>query len=342
MAHVRRRPAVLVLVLVPASVLLAACSSSSPSMLDGQSPEARHISGLWWLMFAMAIAVYIGVVAAVVVGMWRRRSRPEDGVLPVEAGDADSERRNHRFLLIGGLVLPVVVLSVIAVQTVRVSNALAPRTAAVDIDVDGELWWWRVAYPADGVTTANVIHVPRGEVVDITLRSQNVVHSLWVPQLAGKTDLVPGKTNHMQFTATSVGEFQAACAEFCGVQHAHMGLTVVVQERADYEAWLAANRATAATPQTDDQRAGQQLLTTLACAGCHTVSGTSASGTFGPDLSHVASRPTLGADTLPNTTAAMTEWLADTQGVKPGAQMPTIDLTDEQIAQLVAYLESLQ
>ena len=192
------------------------------------------------------------------------------------------------------------------------------------------------------MVTANEIHVPRGERVELTLRSANVIHSLWVPELMGKTDLVPGVTNHLQFTPTSAGSYHGVCAEFCGIQHAKMTFTVVVDEPADYQRWLAANRSPAATPQNDQERLGRQLLTTTACAGCHTVSGTSAAGTLGPDLSHVGSRSTIGAATLPNDPAGMTRWLADTQGVKPGAEMPTLDLTDEQIAALVAYLERLR
>ncbi len=324
------------------AVVLAGCSSSSPSMLDGHSPESRRISGLWWLMFGLAVVVEVLVVALVVVAMLRRRVRAVDDTVPIERIDPAGQRRDHRFLLIGGLVLPTLVLGVVAVQTVRVSNALAPQEATVHVTVDGELWWWRVAYPDDGVVTANEIHVPRGERVDIALSSGNVVHSMWVPQLAGKTDLIPGRTNHLQFTAAGVGAFDGVCAEFCGIQHAHMSLTVVVQEPSDYAAWLAANRTTAPPPQTDAQRAGQQLLTTMSCAGCHTVAGTAATGTLGPDLSHVASRTSLGAGSLHNDAAGMTEWLAHTQDVKPGAQMPTIELTDEQIGQLVAYLESLK
>src|SRR6185312_15181066 len=207
---------------------------------------------------------------------------------------------------------PLVILTIIAVQTVRVSNALAPTTASVHVVVDGELWWWRVTYPDDGVVTANEVHVPRGERVDLTLRSDNVIHSFWVPQLAGKTDLVPGQTNHLQFTPTATGTFRGQCAEFCGIQHAKMALTVVVDDPATYQRWLAANKAAAAAPQTDAQRTGQQLLTTLACAGCHTVSGTAANGTLGPDLSHVAGRSAIAAETLPTDTAGLTRWLKDT------------------------------
>jgi cytochrome c oxidase subunit 2 len=311
-------------------------------MLDGRSPQARHISNLWWLMLALATVVYLVVATIVVVSMWRRRVRTGDELGPVDAGDATTDRRDHRFLVVGGLVLPIVVLAVVAVQTVRVSNALAPQDAAVHITVDGELWWWRVTYPADGVTTANEIHVPLGERVDLTLRSDNLIHSLWVPQLTGKTDLVPGTTNHLQFTATSTGTFRGQCAEFCGVQHANMGLSIVVQEPADYATWVATNRAPAAAPQTDAQRAGQEIVTTTACAGCHTISGTSAAGTLGPDLSHVGSRSTIAADSLGNDADQMTRWLEDTQQVKPGALMPQLDLTSEQTGSLVAYLQSLK
>ena len=310
-------------------------------MLDPQSPQARHISGLWWLMFAMAAVIYVVVIALVVVAMVRRRARNDQDPMPHVDDQANNERHDSRFLLYGGLVLPAIVLAVIGVQTVRVSESLGAAPAQVHITVEGEQWWWRIAYPDDGVVTANEIHVPVGEHVDISLRSDNVIHSLWVPQLNGKTDVVPGQTNHLAFTAEAAGTFRGQCAEFCGIEHAKMSFTVVAQEPDEYRAWLAANRAPAATLQTDEQRLGATIFQTQACAGCHTVSGTAANGTLGPDLSHVASRATIGADTLANTPSDMAHWLSATQQVKPGALMPQLDLTDDQIQALVAYLESL-
>jgi cytochrome c oxidase subunit 2 len=323
------------------AAVVTSCTSATPSMLDPKSPQSRHINGLWWLMFAIATAIYIGVIALVAIAALRRRRRDEVVDGPVE-DDRGGERRDWKFLVIGGLALPTVVLAVVAVQTVRVSESLGAAPAQVRVDVEGEQWWWRIDYPDDGVVTANEIHVPVGERVDITLRSDNVIHSLWVPQLNGKTDLVPGQLNHLAFTASAVGTYRGQCAEFCGIQHAKMSFTVVVQTPEDYRAWLAANRRPAAAPQSDAERRGAELMTTMSCAGCHRVAGTDAGGTLGPDLTHVGGRATIAADTLANTPAEMAHWLSATQAVKPGALMPQLDLSNDQVADLVAYMEQLR
>ncbi|MCU1503968.1 MAG: cytochrome c oxidase, subunit [Ilumatobacteraceae bacterium] len=333
-------------------IVAAGCSSDSPSMLDSKSAQAGRISHLWWLMFGLAVVVYVGVVGTVLVAMLRRRRSDDgldDGRDGLDGGTDDAridtvatDRTDRSFLLYGGLVLPIVVLSVIAVQTVRVSNFLEAGPATVHVAVDAEDWWWRITYPDDGVVTANEIHVPVGERVDIALRSDNVIHSLWVPQLNGKTDVVPGQTNHMTFTADVAGTYRGQCAEFCGIQHAKMAFLVVVQAPADFTQWLADNAAPGAPPADAQQQDGARLLATTSCAGCHTVAGTEAAGTLGPDLTHVGSRATLAADSLANTPADMAHWLSATQQVKGGALMPQIDLSAEQIDALVAYMEHLQ
>ena len=310
------------------TVVLSACAGS-PSALDPHSPQARHISGLWWLMFTMAVVVYLVVSGLVIVAVVRRRR-------------AVSERLSHRFIAYGGLVVPALILAVVAVYTVRTTNALGATSPTMQIDVIGEQWWWRVRYPALGVTTANEIHVPVHAVVDVALTSDNVIHSFWVPQLAGKTDLIPGQVNHLSFTAERAGTYRGQCAEFCGLEHARMAFQVVVDEPATFDQWVSAQRGTATAPGQTLAAQGEQIFVNGACAGCHTVAGTSAAGTLGPDLTHVGSRATLAADTLPNTPAEMTRWLAMTQQVKPGALMPQIDLTPDQVQALVAYLEGLK
>jgi cytochrome c oxidase subunit 2 len=314
---------------IAAVVVLAGCAGA-PSALDTHSPQAGHISGLWWLMLGLATFVYLVVGGMVVIPVLRRRRR--DG----------SERRDQRFIVVGGLVAPAIILAIVGVYTVRTTNALVPGPAAVQVHVAGERWWWRVTYPDLGVTTANEIHVPVGQSVDVTLTSDNVIHSFWVPQLAGKTDLIPGQTNHLSFTADRAGTYRGQCAEFCGLEHARMAFQVVVDEKAAFDQWVAGQRVAAATPTEALARQGEQIFVSSSCAGCHTVAGTPAAGTLGPDLSHVASRSTLAADTLPNTTAGMTQWLGSTQDVKPGALMPQIDLSADELHALVAYLETLR
>ena len=345
----RRRTTSLIVAIVAIVAIvgaLSACSSASPSMLDGKSPQADRISDLWWLMFALAVAVYVTVIAFVIVAAMRRRRSPGPDTSSASGvslrGDLLDDRVDRRFLLYGGLLLPVIVLGIIAVQTVRVSDSLQAATARVHIDVDAKDWWWRISYPNDGVVTANEIHVPVGESVQIALRSDNVVHSLWVPQLNGKSDVIPGETNYMTFIAAQTGIFRGQCAEFCGIEHAKMAFIVIVQTRADFEAWLASSRTPGVAAQTAQQRQGAQLVATTSCAGCHTIIGTAAIGTVGPDLTHVGSRQTLASDSLPNTPDGMVRWLTATQQVKAGALMPQIDLTAAQVAAITAYLESLK
>jgi cytochrome c oxidase subunit 2 len=320
-----RRPLVVVLL---ACGLVSACAGA-PSALDPHSPQARHISGLWWLMFGLAAGVYVIVTGLVLVAVFRRRHR-------------FSERLSNRMIVYGGLLIPVAILAVVAVFTVRTTNALVPTAGPVRVNVEGEQWWWRVTYPDFGIATANEIHVPVGETVDVTLTSDNVIHSFWVPQLAGKTDLIPGQVNHMSFAADRVGTYRGQCAEFCGLEHARMAFQVVVDEPAAFDQWVSGERGTGPPPADPLAAQGEQIFVNGSCAGCHKVAGTSAAGTLGPDLTHVGSRATLAADTLANTPSDMARWLASTQQVKPGALMPQIDLTADQVQALVAYLEGLK
>ncbi|HEY4333053.1 MAG TPA: cytochrome c oxidase subunit II, partial [Ilumatobacteraceae bacterium] len=266
-------------------IVLAACGRSSPSALDPHSPQARSIDGLWWLMAGLGAVVYVAVVVVVLLALRNRR----------QVTDSDAQRRGSRFIVVGGVVVPAIVLSVVGVATITTTNALQPPAAAVHINLEAERWWWRLTYPDDGVVTANEIHVPVGQPVELTLTSDNVIHSVWVPQLDGKTDVIPGQTNHMTFTADKAGTYRGQCAEFCGIGHALMAFVVVAQAPADYQRWIAANRAPAAQPATDLARQGAQLLATTSCAGCHTVAGTAATGTVGPDLTHFGSRTSIAA-----------------------------------------------
>jgi cytochrome c oxidase subunit 2 len=319
-------------------VLLAAgCGGARSSMTTPHSPEARAIERNWWLLFWLAVGVYVVVMALVLAAMLRHRAAPDD---------ARSRRFDNRFIIVGGLVLPVLILGITAVETVRVANELSPASASPDapvqIRVVGEQWWWRVDYPDEGFSTANEIHVPVGQAVDITLTSDNVIHSLWIPELNGKQDMIPGQVNHLRFTADTTGTYLGRCAEFCGLQHAHMAFVVIVDSQQDYAAWLTTNRADAAAPQGADAQRGKELLETTSCSGCHQVRGTTAAGTVGPDLTHVAGRTTLAAGVIDGGADGMTHWLDKTQDVKPGARMPEIQLTDDDLADLVAYLEELR
>lgn len=280
-------------------------------------------------MLALATAVYLIVSGLVIFTVARRRR-------------AVPEHFGHRLILVGGLLVPVAILAVLATFTVRTTNALIASDGAVQVHVAGEQWWWRVTYPDLQVITANEIHVPVGRSVTVTLTSDNVIHSFWVPQLGGKTDLIPGQSNHLTFTVDAPGTYRGQCAEFCGREHARMAFLVIADDPATFDRWVDDQRRVPATPTDALAVRGRNILVTGSCAGCHTVAGTAAAGTSGPDLTHIASRATLAAETIPNTPDEMAHWLAYTQQVKPGALMPQIDLSAGEVRALVAYLDGLR
>jgi len=323
-----------------AAALMAGCSSDSPSMLDGHGHEANRVAGDWWLMFGLATAVYVVVAGMVIFAVLRGRRRTAPAAIAGE--DAATTKRDNGFVVVGGIVVPALILAVLAVVTVTTTNGVRQRQGdAVKITVRGERWWWDVQY-AGGVRGANEVHVPVGRQVDITLRSDNVIHSFWVPQLAGKVDLVPGQVNHLRLTATKAGTYRGQCAEFCGIQHAHMIFYVIAQEPADFQRWLTRRSSGAGTaPESDDAAQGQRIFQRETCAGCHTVAGTTAQGKVGPDLTGFGQRRTIGAGTVPNDAGRLKQWVQDSQTIKPGNLMPPSHLSDDDLRRLVAYLESL-
>lgn len=227
----------------------------------------------------------------------------------------------------------------------RLAFATAATQPPIRLKVTAQQFWWQVEYqdstPSNIFRTANVIHLPVGRPVQVTLTSDDVIHSFWVPNLAGKQDLIPGRSTGIKLLPTRIGRFRGQCAEFCGLQHAHMALDVVVESAADYEAWRAKSIATAPPPSTPLQRAGYAYFMSNQCAACHTISGTPAQGTIGPDLSRVASRSSIAAGSYPNRRGYLEGWIADPQRMKPGNKMPTIDMSPAELHAVTAYLESL-
>jgi cytochrome c oxidase subunit 2 len=326
---------------LPGHFLLAA----SPSILDGAGDEARRVAGLWWFMLAVATIVYV-VVAGLVAFAVVRHQRPSTEVSAGEPGEgAAIERRGADreedigFIWWGGIVMPIAVLGVLAFLTVTTSVALRRNTPdALRVDVVAHQWWWDVTYPDGAVRTANEIHVPVGRTVDIQLRSVDVIHSFWVPQLAGKLDVIPGQTNVLTLRARRTGTFLGECAEFCGVEHANMRFVVVVQSADDYAAWSAGERS----PPEPTDLAGEALFQRSTCSACHTVRGTAATGTVGPDLSDIGSRAWIGAHTVANTPDNLRRWIDDPSTLKPGVLMPPSRLSPAEVDELVAYLEALR
>lgn len=310
--------------------------AETPNMLHPAGSEAHRLAGVSWLLFGLAAGVAVLVFSLIAIGLFRRG----------DAADADDEsagspNRDQRFIIAGGLILPVVVLTLVAVVTVSTTAALRRHDdRALVVDVRGRQWFWGIHYRDSGVNSANLLRLPVDVPVDLVLRSSDVNHSFWVPRLAGKVDLIPGQTNHLRFTPNQVGEFRGECAEFCGLQHANMAFVVQVMPKSAFDRWMADRRRPASDAPTGAAARGEKVFAANSCAGCHTIEGVS-DGTVGPDLSDFGSRPTIGAGVLTNTPEHLASWISDAPAAKPGANMPPIALTDRQIADLVAYLESL-
>ena len=321
-------------------VALPACGRDSPSILDHHGPEARHVAGVWWLMFGLAAAVYVVVAGLVVIAILKGRRDPEPTAIVPAGTDGRSE---SAFIWAGGIVAPVVILAVLAVVTVTTTRDVRRAKAGeLQVEVTAKRWWWDVRYPEAGVATADEVHIPVGRPIDVVLRSDNVVHSFWVPQLAGKLDAVPGQTNHLRFEASQPGTYLGECAEYCGIQHARMGFIVVADAPADFDRWLARRSGAGTGPTSEATAEGQLVFMREACAGCHTIRNTQATGTLGPDLSDFGSRQWIGSVTLPNTRGNLAGWISNSQTIKPGNLMPPISLDADELTALVAYLESLK
>ena len=318
-----------------AGAVLTACSNKgSPSMLDPKGPEAHRIAGVWWLMFGLATAVYVIVAGFIIVAMLRGRRT---------ASGKGSRISDGHFIWIGGIIVPAVILLVLAVATVDSSNHLrAAERDPLRIEVVGKRWWWAVDYLDQHFTTANEVHVPVGRPIELGLDSDNVVHSFWVPQLGGKVDLIPGQHNVWRFKADRVGTYRGTCAEYCGIQHAKMSFLVVAQTPASFDTWALRRENPPSVPAGQLEANGEQVFVRAPCAGCHTVRGTSAQGTIGPDLTDFGSRSTIGSATVPNSPGYLGGWIVDAQTIKPGALMPPISLEPRDTQALIAYLESLK
>ena len=313
------------------ALVLTACGDErSPSILDPKGTEARHLEGVWWLLFGLAAAVYAVVAGLILFAIVRgRRGEPRTSRLD-----------DNSFVVVGGLIIPLAILLVVAVVTVRGTNEVRqPEAGALRIDVRAHDWWWEVRYPTTGIVTANEIHVPVGRQVAVHITTADVIHSFWVPQLAGKLDAVPDQDNILRFTAEKAGVYRGECAEFCGIQHANMNFLVVAEDTTRFGQWEQTQVQGAGLPTDDQSERGRLVFERESCAGCHTIKGTSAAGTLGPDLTHVGSRRTLGAATVPNTRSNLSGWISDAQAFKPGNLMPPIALSPDDLAALVHYLQ---
>lgn len=322
-------------------LLLSPPGQAAPSALAPASPDASRVALWWWILFGVAGVVFAIVMALMLFALLRRGGRrAEREELPPRL-----ERRWFLFVLLAGGVIPAVILSTVMGLNVYSELRLAREAARPNLAVQviGHQWWWEVYYPREGFTTANELHVPVGQSVEVKLSTADVIHSFWVPQLSPKQDLIPGQTNTLTFTATQPGTYRGQCAEFCGLQHAHMIFTVIADPPPVYAAWAARQQQPAPPPPYNTAAfQGQQIFQGSACVYCHAVRGTNASSRLGPDLTHIASRLTLGAGTLPNNRGNLAGWIVNAQAVKPGNKMPPMYLSSSKLNELLAYLETLQ
>jgi cytochrome c oxidase subunit 2 len=307
------------------------------SIIHPAGIAASRISHLWWVLFGICTVVWCAVAIAALIAISRGRRGASNA----------SDRRLSRNVAIAGGISAVTLIGILT-QSVVTGRALdALRTpGALHLIVTGNQWWWDVQYdnPTASlrVTTANEIHIPVGRPVSVSLLSNDVIHSFWIPSLQGKIDLVPGRLNEVWLQADKPGVYRGQCAEYCGVQHAKMALVVVAESPDEFERWLTANRASAPAPSTPEQQRGKDVVEKGPCAMCHNITGTLAGGRSAPDLTHIASRSTLGAGSLPNTPGYLAGWIADPQHLKPGSRMPPMALRDEELQAVLAYLESLK
>jgi cytochrome c oxidase subunit 2 len=311
------------------------------SALEPASPYASRVADFFWYMLVTSAVIYLIVVAVLLVAVLRRREGMRGPAM-----EARLERRAGLSVAVA-LGVTVVVLLVTLGLDFGVGRANAsPATSPITIQITGHQWWWEVAYedsiPQRRVTTANEIYIPVGRRVKLTMTSDDVIHSFWVPSLMGKRDLVPGYRTETWIQADRPGVYRGQCAEFCGHQHAKMAMEVVAVSEAEFAAWVTAQRQPATPPTDSLALAGQKIFVGGSCAICHNITGTLASGQVAPDLTHLASRRTIAAGTLPNTRGHRAGWIVDPQGIKPGVRMPSNQLTPHQLRALLAYLETLR
>ena len=324
-------------VCVCAAALLGGCGGNRQSTLDPHSSPAHDITTLWWGMLAAAGVVFAGVLLLIGISIVRRR---REG-FPVLGGD---ERKVTGLIVAFGIVIPVVTLTALFfiadIGVVKATDAPSPGQTKMTIEVTGRQWFWEARYPRAGAVTANEIHIPVRTPVKVIVTSPDVIHSFWVPELNKKVDAIPGYRNDVLLYADKPGVYRGQCAEFCGLQHAKMAMAVYADPPQRFQAWLRQEAKPVAASAV--QSAGFQVFNQNDCANCHTLRGTGARGNIGPDLTHLMSRKTLGALTIPNAPKDLSAWVRDPQQFKPGNKMPQLGIPRAQFNELMTFLRSLR
>jgi cytochrome c oxidase subunit 2 len=328
-------------------LLLGACQYQHyQSDFGGAGVEDRQFLTLFWIFLGVCGFMYALVIVFLVAGIVRSRRAAEANV--VEAGRHHQSSPLMRSTLIGWTALIGVGLAALAIASFIADRSMAKAAAneKLSVTVTGNQWWWDIVYnSADAsktMRTANELHLPVGVPTRIMLKSADVIHSFWVPSFAGKQDLIPGRQNDITIVPRKTGIFRGQCAEFCGTQHAHMSLVVVVESYPDFIKWWDHQLQPAPAPATPLALAGYTYVTSGKCSSCHNIGGTPANGMIAPDLTHLASRRSLAAGTMPMSEGNLYGWVEDPQSLKPGVKMPTIGLEPDQLHAIVAYLETLK
>jgi cytochrome c oxidase subunit 2 len=331
-----------------AGLLSSSCGGGLQSVLNPAGPQSENISRLWWFMLITCTAVFLLVMLFLLLAVMKRRKsfRASDDLPELET--QKSERRRG-LIVAAATVLTIAILFAFMVDSFLIGRGLTAELAGkqgVTIEVTGHQWWWEVRYQdtdASSIfTTANEIHIPVGVPVTFSLKATDVIHSFWVPNLHGKKDLIPGKISTIWLQADQPGVYRGQCAEYCGHQHAHMALWIFAESREQFDGWRRNQIQSAVSPATSSAQRGQQVFLSSACVMCHAINGTPAGANIGPNLTHLASRNTLAAATLPNDRDHLAQWVADSQQVKPGNRMPPNKYSPDDMQALLDYLQSLK
>jgi cytochrome c oxidase subunit 2 len=316
--------------------------------INPAGPQANSLSRLWWLMFIVCSIVFVAVMIALLLALRNQTREPQYASTPILEPPQQEERR-CRNVVLSAVTITVIILFVFLIVSFSAGRSLTADLAqknGLSIELTGHQWWWEVRYQdvdaSNIFTTANEIHIPVGVPVTFSLKGGDVIHSFWVPNLAGKKDLIPGKINTIWLQADKPGVYRGQCAEYCGLQHAQMALWVVAEPQEQFNAWRQNQTQTSVQPTSDSQKHGQQVFLTSTCVMCHAINGTRAGSNSGPNLTHVASRNTIAAATLANTRDHLAQWIKDSQSVKPGNKMPQNNLAESDLQSLLDYLQSLK
>ncbi len=332
-----------------AALVLVLCVSSCGGIqnaINPAGPQADNLSRLWWLMFTVCSVVFVIVMIAVLLSL-RNRTQETLSTPMLELPREQEQRRRN--VVISAATITVIILFVFLIASFSAGRSMSADLAhknGLSIDLTGHQWWWEVRYndvdASNIFTTANEIHIPVGVPVTFTLHAADVIHSFWVPNLAGKKDLIPGKVNTIWLQADKPGVYRGQCAEYCGLQHAQMALWVVAEPQEQFNAWRQNQTQTSMPPAGDSQKRGYQVFLSSTCVMCHAINGTTAGSNIGPNLTHVGSRNTIGAATMANTRDHLAQWIKDSQTIKPGNKMPQNNLSEADLQSLVDYLQSLK